>query len=86
MPEYLIVLERHVDNQFQLPILFLVTGVLAITLKNQSPLIITLSWAFIASRFVHSYIHLGKNNILKRAAVYGLGWVFIVAIWILLLF
>ena len=86
VPDRFLVLERHVDNQFQVPMLFFITCVLAITLQKETTGILTLAWVFVFSRFVHSYIHLGKNKLLKRAGVYGIGWISLVFIWIGLLF
>lgn len=86
VPEKFLVIERHVDNQFQLPMIFLVTGVLVISLQKETPHITALSWMFVLSRFVHSYIHLGNNNVLKRAGAYAMGWAILVAIWVVLLF
>lgn len=85
VPDKFLVLERHVDNQFQVPMLFFVTCVLAITLQKETTGILLLAWVFVVSRFVHSYIHLGKNKLLKRAAVYGFGWISLVCIWVGLL-
>lgn len=86
VPDNFLVLERHVDNQFQVPTLFLITGLTAIVLENETLLVQILAWAFVLTRFLHTYIHLGRNNILHRAAVFGTGWSALIAIWILFLF
>lgn len=81
-PERVIVIARHYDNQFQLPILFFITCLAHIVMGSANPLTLSLAWGFVLSRAWHSWILLGKNRVLKRAAVFGLGWLFIVGLWI----
>lgn len=85
VPERFLVMERHVDNQFQVPMIFFVTGILAIALQRQTTPIVSLAWLFVISRFVHTYIHLGTNKLLKRAGIFAVGWFCLVAIWVFLL-
>lgn len=81
-PESLIVAGRHYDNQFQLPMLFLVTGVLYIALGFAGPVSIIFAWIFVVSRVLHSWVHLGRNRVGQRAATFALGWIAIVAMWV----
>ena len=83
--EKALVSARHFDNQFQVPVLFLLTCVLHSALNQATYLTLILAWFFIATRLVHSWIHLGRNNVRLRAAVYGLGWLTVLAMWVELL-
>jgi hypothetical protein len=85
LPDKVIAVGRHFDNQFQVPMLFLITisSHLTINLANNFTLI--LSWAFVISRCFHSYIHLGSNNVKLRVIAYAIGWFFILLLWIQLL-
>lgn len=76
-----IVAGRHFDNQFQLPLLFLITCLAYLTMKNTEQLTIIFAWIFVVTRFGHSYEHLGKNNINRRVLWYVLGWFSIVFLW-----
>ena len=83
VPERVIIFGRHFDNQFQLPMLFLITCLVAQT----TPLygggsLLPLAWSFVASRAVHSYIHLGSNNVRFRALSYFAGWIIIITMWL----
>ena len=85
VPERVIVVGRHFDNQFQLPMLFLITLVAAQTMPLfNSPIILPLAWGFVLTRLVHGYIHLGSNNVRHRALAYFSGWFCIVAIWLVM--
>ncbi|MGE4133049.1 MAG: MAPEG family protein [Bdellovibrionales bacterium] len=86
VPEDLLVLERHVDNQFQLPALFLVTMAVHLALNLDDLWTLILAWSFIGARLAHSYVHLSSNRVLLRARVYALGWLVIWVLWIRLLF
>lgn len=72
-PDDVIVMGRHFDNQFQVPLLFLI--VCAAHLANGSANLTTVvvAWAFLASRIVHTIVHLGRNFIPVRMAAFGLG-------------
>jgi hypothetical protein len=82
--EFLLRMGQHYDNLFQLPILFLVTGGICLQQGLEGPLPVALAWAFVATRALHTYIHLGSNHILRRAGAFALGWICVVALWLLL--
>ena len=85
MPERLLVAGRSFNNQFEVPLLFYVVGTLFVVLEAQSWLVLGLAWAFVASRFLHAFIHLTYNNVLHRMLVFILGFIFVLALWIQLL-
>lgn len=78
--------ERHYDNQFQLPILYYITGALFIALKIYDPLTVALMWLFLLTRIVHAYFHLQNRHILRRAGAYAAGWAVICTMWGYLVF
>ena len=63
--------------------LFLITCLVAQTtpLYNGGSLRF-LAWGFVATRAVHSYVHLGSNNVRFRALSYFAGWIVIIAMWL----
>lgn len=81
LPENVIVAGRHYDNQFQLPMLFFITcGIHMITgMSNYATLF--LAWAFVVSRFAHSWVHLGSNKVRHRVVVFGIGWLIVLLLW-----
>lgn len=74
-----LVVGRHYDNQFQVPLLFFVVGTLMITLDQVSLVTVLLGWLFVLSRLAHSYVHLGSNDLRKRVAAYSAGWLILLA-------
>ncbi len=81
VPDQVLVYGRHIDNQFQVPPYFMVRCLAAAQAGDVTVFTIGCAWAFVLSRLVHSYIHLGTNEILRRATAYFLGWFFIILIW-----
>lgn len=67
IPGKFLILERHIDNQFQLPIIFYIICTLFISLNSATSLTLLLASLFIVSRGLHSWEHLGRNHILVRA-------------------
>jgi hypothetical protein len=80
-----ILVGQHYDNLMQLPLLFLITCAVCLALKISDMKLVYLAWAFIISRLMHTYIHLGSNHILKRAATFALGWFIVIIMWLLIL-
>jgi|SRR5882762_6539366 len=82
-PERLQQIGNCFQNQFELPILFYVLVILAIIARKADLLFVILSWVFVASRFLHAFIHTGSNNVRLRGLVYGVGLVVLIAMWVI---
>lgn len=83
--EALIVCGRNFDNQFQLPMLFLMMVLFCLQFSAVDWFMLSLSWLFVITRYCHSYIHLGSNIVKWRFSMFGLGALFLMAGWIRLL-
>jgi hypothetical protein len=75
--ENLQIIQNHFNNQFQVPILFFIVCVLCLQQQNVTQFTIIIASLFVITRMIHSVIHLGQNNPLKRALVYFLGVVLV---------
>ena len=85
-PEWMVILGRHYDNQFQVPVLFLLTCVAALHLPaGRDAAFLVLSWGFVISRLLHTAIHLSGNVVVHRLTAYALGWLLLVALWVRLM-
>lgn len=73
---------NNLKNLFELPILFYTAILLSLVLMIQDPLLVRLSWAFVALRIVHSVIHCTYNNVNHRFIAYALSSLFLLFIWI----
>ena len=74
-PKHLRVLSRHFSNLVETPPLFYVACLVAFVTEQQSGLVIGLAWAYVALRFLHTYIHLGPNVVALRFRVFVLSMV-----------
>lgn len=80
-PEYVTKVTNNLNNQFQLPLLFVCACVLAISLKLETPGLIFSAWAFVICRLVHSLVHTTVNIVLLRSIVFAVGFYFLASIW-----
>ncbi len=79
--EKVIVMGRHYDNQFQVPVLFLITCAVCLAMNSVNVITVILAWVFVVSRLFHSWIHLGSNIVQRRAAAFAFGWLVILLLW-----
>lgn len=85
-PERTLIVGQHYDNQFQVPILFLVTAATHLTMGSVNLLTVVLAWIFVISRAAHSWVHLGRNKLQYRVSAFAVGWITILIMWAQLLF
>ena len=74
-PDAVVEAERHFSNLFEVPVLFYVACVMALELSQADQTFVVLAWLFVASRAVHSAVHLTYNNPFHRFAAYAVGCV-----------
>ena len=86
LPEKMAVWGRHYDNQFQLPLLFFITCLTAISLNRVTEITLILAWIFVVSRWAHSFVHLTTNYIPYRLIAFAFGWTAVLLMWIQLAF
>lgn len=84
-PEHIVRFGRHFDNQFQVPMLFMFTLLTAGIYVPENKTLFGLAWFFLLTRVIHSYIHLGTNNIILRARAYFAGWIVLILMWLVIL-
>jgi hypothetical protein len=69
-PERLRVISRHYVNLFEMPVLFY-AGVILVYITHQVTYwMIGCAWAYVAFRYLHSYVHLTSNNVMVRFSLY----------------
>jgi hypothetical protein len=68
-------------NQLESPLLFYVAILLTLMLMIQDYVIVLLAWTWVASRYVHAFIHITYNNVLHRFAVFVISSLVLFAIW-----
>lgn len=81
-----ILIGRHYDNQFQVPILFFFACTVLISLNAADTMAVVFAWLFIMARVVHSFVHLGKNKLEHRALSFTASWIFVLVLWAKLIY
>lgn len=84
-PEYLRVVSRHVVNLYEAPVLFYAISIIAYVTQTVSTLILALAWAYVALRYVHSYIHQTSNIVLHRFRVFVTSQFVLMVLWLVVL-
>jgi hypothetical protein len=70
-------------NQFEMPVLFYVLVVLAITARKADLLFVIMSWIFVVLRIIHAYIHTTSNDVPWRFYAFLAASIVLLAMWII---
>lgn len=81
-PERLQLISRHVQNHFEIPPLFYVVLLFTHVAGQVTAHAVGLAWLYFASRCLHSYIHLGSNNVSRRFFAYGASGLILAGLWL----
>lgn len=73
---------NNLQNLFEMPILFYVAVLLALTLMIQDAMLVQLAWGFVLLRAVHSVVHCSYNRVMHRFIAYVFSCLFLLLIWI----
>jgi hypothetical protein len=71
------------QNQFEVPVLFYVIVALAILTRQADLLFVALSWAFVASRLAHAFVHTTSNRLQHRFMAFLVGVLILMLMWII---
>jgi len=70
------------SNLFEAPVLFYTAILTTLILMVQDNILVTLAWAYVASRYVHSFIHVTYNRVMHRFAVFLFSSFVLFAFWV----
>jgi hypothetical protein len=73
---------NNYSNLFESPILFYTAILLTLMLMVQDSILVSLSWIYVASRYVHSFIQVTYNRVMHRFSVFLFGSFILLAIWV----
>ncbi len=82
VPASVTVWNRNLMNLLEMPVLFYVACIAIYATRMVTPGVVALAWLYVASRLAHTMIHLTSNGVMQRFAVFALGNVVLLAIWI----
>jgi hypothetical protein len=69
-------------NQYESPVLFFALIMLALEVGATGYVMTLLAWIFVATRIVHTLIHVGSNGLKARAGVFALGMLCLFGMWV----
>ncbi|HFC04483.1 MAG TPA: MAPEG family protein [Rhizobiales bacterium] len=73
---------NNFNNQFQLPLLLYAGAAFFIMLDKVDFQAIVLAWAFVITRYIHSFIHIRSNRVGRRFKTYATGVFILMAFWL----
>jgi hypothetical protein len=74
--------KRNLMNLLELPVLFYVACLAFYVTNMADATAVSLAWAYVALRAVHSVIHLTYNNVFHRLTAYAASNVVLVVLWV----
>lgn len=69
-------------NLLEAPVLFYVGSIIWFCVGGFDQTIVTIAWAYVALRIVHTLVHITYNNVFHRLAVFALSNIALIAFWI----
>ena len=70
------------SNLFESPVLFYTAILLTLLLMVQDNILVILSWLYVTSRYIHSFIHITYNQVMHRFSVFIFSSFVLLAIWV----
>ena len=84
-PAALQLIGRHVQNHFEVPPLFYIVLLFLYVTGSVTPFSVTLAWLYVALRCLHSFIHLGSNDVRRRLQAFAASGLVLAGLWLYLL-
>lgn len=75
-------LGNNYDNQFQLPLFWYAGVAFTLILNAADGVLVALAWVFLALRVGHSFVHVGRNQLVRRFYVFTAGAVVLTSYWL----
>src|SRR4029453_16523320 len=84
-PDDLQLIGRHMQKHFEVPPLFYAVLLFLYVTGSVTPLAVALAWLYVALRGVHTFVHLGSNDVQRRLAVWAASGLVLAGLWLALL-
>jgi hypothetical protein len=84
VPAAVMLANRNYMNLLELPVLFYVGCLTAFATGAGTPALLTLAWAYVGLRVLHSLIHVSYNWVMHRFAVFAASNFVLAFFWVLL--
>ncbi|WP_430305863.1 MAPEG family protein [Rhizobium sp. 0TCS1.26] len=81
-PEESLFVHNNLKNQFELPMFFHIVCLALFAVDGDNIGTVVLAWLFVASRYVHAYIHVTTNRIRHRRPAFIAGVATLLGLWV----
>ncbi len=81
MPTDVQIAARNYVNLFEVPVLFYALIPLLILTNTADNVSLYFSWAFVASRYIHTYVHVSSNKLMLRMRIFIIGFFILFLLW-----
>ena len=86
LPDRLVQAAQHYENLFEMPVLFYLAILVAYVTNSVDVMLLTLAWGYVGLRVMHSWIHLGSNNLRWRVRSFVVSSLVLLGMWCWLLY
>lgn len=83
-PDESLFVRNNLANQFELPVLFYPCCLALYVTGGVGLFVVILAWLFVATRYIHAWIHITTNRIRHRRPMFFLGYLLLGVMWIAL--
>jgi len=80
-PMYMTQAEQHFTNLYETPVLFYAVVILIYVTNMTNLFSLIIAWAYVATRLVHAYVHMGPNRIIQRRNVFLVSIAILAILW-----
>ena len=70
------------SNLFEVPVLLYTAIMLTLILMVQDSILVALAWTYVASRYIHTFIHITYNRVMHRFSVFIFSCFVLLAMWV----
>ena len=74
---------KNLANQFQFPVVFYVLCIVLASIDAVTVVTLTVAWAFVATRYVHAYVHISSNFVPNRLKAFIIGVLALLVLFVL---
>ena len=82
-PDYARQAEYNYQNQFELPVLFYLLGILSVLTRQADLFFVVAAWIFVATRVLHAFVHLTSNRLALRGPFFIVGAFVLTIMWLM---
>lgn len=85
-PEDALKAANSYKNQFEVPVLFYIVCLMFMGFSNPDMIVAALALLFTLSRYIHAFIHINSNHVIKRARAFFASALLVGLMWLYLLY